>query len=308
MIADQLNKYVWLIQTFIQAGEKGLTFGELSDKWGRSSCADDFGEAYPRRSFNNHREVIEKVFGIVIDCDRSSNRYRIHYADDVTDPDKRVSWLVNTFSVNSSLMSGKERLAERVSIEDIPSGQKYLSVIIDAMLSNQKVAIEYKKYRMETSESLNVSPYAVKEFHRRWYLIGFCLERGAVRVYSLDRIMSLVKTDESFKMPECFDVEELFSGSFGIYLPKKDDRAVTIKFKTTVNEANYVRDLPIHSSQKEIGEADGCPLFSIRVIPTDDLFIQLCGHADRLEVVEPVGIREKMGDIFASAAAIYKHK
>ena len=128
MVAELLQKYVWLIQTFIRAGGRGIDLKELSERWERR-----FGAPYPRRSFNNHREVIESTFGIRIECDRSTSRYFIRYPDDVSDEDATASWLINTFTVNSLLSLGRERLSGRVSVEEIPSGQRYLTVIQKAL-------------------------------------------------------------------------------------------------------------------------------------------------------------------------------
>ena len=70
MVTELLQKYIWLVQTFIRAGERGLSLGEITDKWERR-----FDSEYSRRTFNNHREAVEEVFGIRIECNRSSNRY-----------------------------------------------------------------------------------------------------------------------------------------------------------------------------------------------------------------------------------------
>ena len=74
MVTELLQKYIWLVQTFIRAGERGLDLGEISDRW-----ESRFGTEYSRRTFNNHREAVEGVFGISILCNRSTNRYYIPY-------------------------------------------------------------------------------------------------------------------------------------------------------------------------------------------------------------------------------------
>ena len=72
MVTELLKKYIWLVQTFIRAGEYGLSLDEISDRWEAR-----FDSAYSRRTFNNHREAVEEVFGIRIGCNRSTNRYYI---------------------------------------------------------------------------------------------------------------------------------------------------------------------------------------------------------------------------------------
>ena len=297
MVSELIGKYIWLVQSLIAAGGGGMTFKELNEKYSRR-----FGQAYSRRTFNNHRLAVADLFGIDIDCDRSTNRYFIPYSGDVLDNNESIGWLVNTFTVNSLLSLGKERLSGRVSVEEIPSGQKYLTAIMQAMEDGKELEIVYGKYSSDSSETLHVQPFAVKEHEKRWYLVAFCHERAgadrrnddinAWRVYGLDRITSLQVTDVSFRMPKDFDVDGIFSQSYGIYFPKAGQKPVTIRFKVTDEEARYLRDLPIHRSQVEENAAKGDGrIFRIRVIPNRNLAMEFCRHAGRLEVIEPEEVR-----------------
>ena len=297
MVSELIGKYIWLVQSLIAAGDGGMTFKELNEKYSRR-----FGQAYSRRTFNNHRLAVADLFGIDIDCDRSTNRYFIPYSGDVLDNNESIGWLVNTFTVNSLLSLGKERLSGRVSVEEIPSGQKYLTAIMQAMEDGKELEIVYGKYSSDSSETLHVQPFAVKEHEKRWYLVAFCHERAgadrrnddinAWRVYGLDRIASLQVTDVSFRIPKDFDVDGIFSQSYGIYFPKADQKPVTIRFKVTDEEARYLRDLPIHRSQVEENAAKGDGrIFRIRVIPNRNLTMEFCRHAGRLEVIEPEEVR-----------------
>lgn len=297
MVSELIGKYIWLVQSLIAAGGGGMTFKELNEKYSRR-----FGQAYSRRTFNNHRLAVADLFGIDIDCDRSTNRYFIPYSGDVLDNNESIGWLVNTFTVNSLLSLGKERLSGRVSVEEIPSGQKYLTAIMQAMEDGKELEIVYGKYSSDSSETLHVQPFAVKEHEKRWYLVAFCHERAgadrrnddinAWRVYGLDRISSLQVTDVSFRMPKDFDVDGIFSQSYGIYFPKAGQKPVTIRFKVTDEEARYLRDLPIHRSQVEENAAKGDGrIFRIRVIPNRNLTMEFCRHAGRLEVIEPEEVR-----------------
>ena len=297
MVSELIGKYIWLVQSLIAAGGGGMTFKELNEKYSRG-----FGQAYSRRTFNNHRLAVADLFGIDIDCDRSTNRYFIPYSGDVLDNNESIGWLVNTFTVNSLLSLGKERLSGRVSVEEIPSGQKYLTAIMQAMEDGKELEIVYGKYSSDSSETLHVQPFAIKEHEKRWYLVAFCHERAgadrrnddinAWRVYGLDRITSLQVTDVSFRMPKDFDVDGIFSQSYGIYFPKAGQKPVTIRFKVTDEEARYLRDLPIHRSQVEENAAKGDGrIFRIRVIPNRNLTMEFCRHAGRLEVIEPEEVR-----------------
>jgi len=311
MVSELIGKYIWLLQTLSAAGTYGLTFAEISRKYERRFC-----QAYPRRTFSNHREVIEELFGVPIECDRSTNCYYIPAGESAMDNDESVSWLVNTFTVGNLLTMGKERLSGRVAVDEVPSGQKHLTAIMQAMDDGRELEIVYSKY-LNDSQLLHIQPLAVKEHERRWYLIAFCHERAlekddnsdrdAWRVYSLDRISSLKETEATFKMPKGFDVDDLFSASYGIYFPRKDQKVVTIKFRTTEKEANYLRDLPLHHSQTEDGPTeDGHGrLFRIKAIPNENLTMELCKHAGSLEVLEPEDLRKAVAARLRSAIEQY---
>ena len=302
MVTELLQKYIWLVQTFIRAGEKGLSLSEISDRWERR-----FDSEYSRRTFNNHREAVEEVFGIRIECNRGTNRYFIRYTDDVSDENAESAWLINTFTVNNILRLGKERLSGRVSVEDIPSGHMHLTAIMEAMTEGHKIKINYLKYTSSKAESFTLHPYAVKEFAKRWYLVAHCQERDALRVYGLDRIREMEVTEDEFQMPSDFDVDDVFATSFGTYLP--EGKAQLITFRTTEKEARFLRDLPIHDSQEELRSADkDHVLFSIFVCPNESLIMEFCKHGRRLEVLSPENVRAAVAEQLMEAAKMYSLK
>lgn len=298
MVTELLQKYIWLVQTFIRAGETGLSLDEISDRW-----ESRFDSAYSRRTFNNHREAVEEVFGIRIGCNRSTNRYFVEYGDDVSDSNAETAWLINTFTVNNMLALGKERLSGRVSVEDIPSGHKHLTSIMEAMTEGNEVRIAYQKYTSSQADTYTLRPYAVKEFAKRWYIVAYCREREALRVYGLDRIQSLEITDCRFEMEHGFDVDELFATSFGIYLPEGPGQTIT--FRTSATEAKYLRDLPIHGSQEEISSDGENVIFSIFVCPNNNLIMEFCKYGSKIEILSPENVRNEVAAELAKAAGIY---
>ena len=299
MITELLQKYIWLVQTFIRAGERGLSLEEITGRW-----EDRFDTAYSRRTFNNHREAIEDVFGIRIECNRSTNRYFIASADDISDENAESAWLINTFTVNNMLTLGKEKLAGRISVEDIPSGHRHLTGIMEAMKESRELQIEYMKYTSDESGTYTLHPYAVKEYAKRWYIVAYCVERDGLRVYGLDRVLNMKETGGTFRMPRGFDIEETFATSFGIYLPSGPGK--TVKFRTSRTDAKFFRDLPVHKSQEEIASDDNRVTFCIFVCPDKNLIMEFCRYGSRIEVLSPAEVREEVARELSKAADIYK--
>lgn len=300
MVPELVEKYIFLVQTFVEAGDAGLSLQEIQSRW-----KNRYGSSYPRRSFVNHRDAIEEVFGIKIICNRSTNRYRIDRGESAVDKREAVEYLINTYTVNSLLTLGKERLSGRVSVENIPSGQKFLTLLMQAMLENDVLQLSYQKYLSPDSDLRTVHPYALKEFSKRWYLVAFSLENNSLRTYALDRITSIGKTGEKFKMPADFDVDALFEASYGIYLPDKDQKPVLVKLRATERESAYLQDLPLHPSQILLDPEEH--IFAMRVIPNPNFIMELCKRGDRLEVLQPQSLREEVKQALKNALQLYEN-
>ena len=300
MVPELVDKYIFLVQTFVEAGERGLLLEEVARKW-----ESRYGTDYPRRSFLNHRAAVEEIFGIVITCDRSTNRYRINQAESAVDKREAVAYLINTFTVNSLLTLGKERLSGRVSVEDVPSGQIYLTTVMQAMLDNAVLRLSYRKYLSEETDVRIIHPYAVKEFEKRWYIVAYSQEAGQLRTYAMDRITALERTGETFRMPPGFHVEEAFEASYGIYLPE-GEKPVLVKLRATLRESAYLQDLPLHPSQQLVEKGPDHCIFALRVIPNPNFVMELLRHGDRLEVLEPSQLRSAVRDEFNKALQLYE--
>ena len=296
MVPELVDKYLFLLQTFVDAGARGLSLEEISSRWEAR-----YGSVYPRRSFINHRKAVEGIFGIVIGCDRSTNRYRIDEAESAVDKRQAVDYLINTFTVNSLLTLGKERLSGRVAVEDVPSGQKYLTETMQAMLDSAVLRIGYRKYLSGDTEIRCIRPYAVKEFDKRWYIVAYSEDAEALRTYAMDRVISMERTGESFRMPIGFNVEELFEGSYGIYLPE-DEKPILVKLRATERESAYLRDLPLHPSQMELDDG----LFVLRLIPNPNFIMELCKRGAGLTVLEPRELRETVKENLKKALDAYE--
>ena len=303
MVSELIDKYLWLVQTFVDAGSAGLSYAQLERRW----CSRYGTETYPRRSFNNHRDGIAEVFGIEITCDRSTNRYFIDAGESAVDKRQSVQWLVNTFTVNNLLTLGKERLSGRVSVEDIPSGHRWLTAVMQAMLQDRVLEIHYRKYLSEGTDFRHVHPYAVKEFAKRWYVVGYNEEAGAVRVYAMDRILELKESGTRFTVPKDFDVDRLFADSYGIY-PPEGEKPVLVRLKATRREAAYLKDLPLHPSQIVEREEGEDVYLALRLIPNPNFIMELCRHGAALEVLSPQSLREEVAAALEQALTRYRGK
>ena len=100
-------------------------------------------------------------------------------------------------------------------------------------------------------------------------------------------------TDEPFSYPKDFSPEVYFEGCFGVI--RGDETGIeTVKIKVSANQANYLRSLPLHPSQKETERNADHSIFTLQVRPTFEFQQELLWNGDALEVLEPLWLRKEM--------------
>ena len=283
------RQYIWIINTLRLNGK--LTLSQLSRKW-MDDCVTD-GNPLARSTFNRHRDMILDLFGVIIGCEEKTYRYYISNPS-VLEDDGLMPWLFSTITVHG-VLADSVAVKDRVVLEDVPAGMEYLSLIVRAIKSNHRLLIGYQKFGVEGYEKV-VSPYALKLFHQRWYLLARTAD-DQMRIYALDRLTKAELTTEPFTMPRGFSPKAYFAEYFGVLtIPVPMAHVVIRAYDTT---PDYLRTLPLHHSQREIASTDQYADFALDLRPTADFQGQLLSHGARIEVLEPLELREKMRQMIA---------
>jgi hypothetical protein len=306
-IPTLFKEYIWLIETIHQAGK--ITFAEINDKWKRKE--ESGGVELSRTTFNRHRDAILDMFGIIIECDHKDGfRYYI-YNKEVLNEDCVANWLFTTLSVGN-MMDENMGLQERILLESIPSGGLLLKRIIKAMRESRKITMTYQKYSSANAKSYQASPYCVKLFKRRWYVLTKIervsaegLTETSMAVFSLDRIKGIELLQERFKIEPDFCAEKYFADSFGIMVDTSTEKE-RIVLRAYGMEKHYLRDLPLHPSQREIAATDEYADFEIRVRPTSDFKAHLLSRGEWLQVISPEWLATDIKNLVQAVLEKYK--
>lgn len=303
MALNQTNKLVWIVETIHKAGK--ISFEELNRKWMDNEDLS-YGEELSKRTFHKWKLSIFDIFGFSIECEKYAP-YR-YYIDNDDDMEKGgiENWLFSTYSVTNSLIESKS-IKDRILIENVPSGREYLDPIIDAMKKNRFVHITYYNYWRGDEREHYVMPLCVKLFRQRWYMVGRGWTKKQNIIFCLDRIRAFRLSSHTFDFPKDFAPQDYFFGCFGI-IADQDCSIETVKLKVTAGQANYLRDLPMHPSQKETEKTDDYSVFELRVRPTYDLLQEILWNGDNVEVLEPKWFRDEVKGAVKRILANYKKK
>lgn len=293
------KEYIWLVNTIYQAGN--ITLNDINEKWLKTEMSE--GVELARSTFNRHKDAIEYIFGINIECDRR-NGYKYYIGNvEVLNEESVQNWILSTLSVNN-IISESLSLHSRILLESIPSADERLDHILSAMKKDRILHLVYKKYDSDQEKDYTIAPYCIKLYHRRWYMLAR-LDTGELRIFSLDRIKETVITDEVFQIEPDFDAEAYFSDCFGVVRDENmEPEKIVVRAYGT--ECNYLRDLPLHHSQREIANTTDYTDFELYLRPTLDLQGQILSRGSRLKVLSPQSLAEKISRTLQEAAALYK--
>jgi predicted DNA-binding transcriptional regulator YafY len=169
--------------------------------------------------------------------------------------------------------------------------------VSQAAVENKYIEMDYYTMSRKRKTRRKVAPYKIWFFDGTFYLVGNCGLREDVRIFALDRIEHLKQTDETFKLPEDFDIDEFMRASFGIFHGKHAH--VKIWFAPEV--AGYISEKTWHDTQQIIKQDDGSIIFEAEVAGTDEIKYWILNWGAKAVVLSPDSLR---GEICAEAEAM----
>ena len=313
MAANLFGRYVWLMD--ILRRYKRLTFQEINELWQESGLG--YGEELPLKTFHNHKKAIKDIFDVYIECDRKDGyRYYIDEPERIEGNNLR-SWLISSYATLNQIQADN-KLEDRIIFEEIPSGQTWLTCIADAMRRNHVLSITHQGFGKPEPSTFDIEPYFLKVVKRRWYVVArspYYSERNKEQgvkpsdvylVYALDRISDIQDTGRTFKMKKNFDVHSYFEGCCGIITSNESSQKIVLRAYNGF--ADYLRTLPLHESQREIGSDDESTLFEYHLKPTFDFYQLVLAQGDQVEVLEPDPVREEMRNFAQNMLDYYTEK
>ena len=302
MAKNYFERYVWLIDVINRHGH--ISFKDISYLWSRSPL-NTVGENYlPERTFHNHREAIFDTFGIEIKCDRSLGYY-IANSDDL-EADGIRQWLLESLSMNNLLNETKD-MRDRILFEKIPSSQKWLPVIVNAMRDGKVIEMTYQSFWKDEPCTYKAKPYCLKLFKQRWYMLAKSEGKDEPRIYALDeRMINVVQTDQDYKLPAKFNAEKFFAEYFGIIVGT-DWEPQEVKIRVVNDQVKYFDTLPLHDSQRKVPEEsnDQYTVYRYHLAPTFDFKQELLSHGPDVTVLSPADFREEIIEDVRNMAANY---
>ena len=171
----------------------------------------------------------------------------------------------------------------------------YYKQIFDAIVNKQAIEIDYHPFGKDIRQ-IPVSPYHLKQYNNRWFLIGKCSDFDGLSNYAIDRIEGIKEIGRAKFEPldEDFDFDEFFDDVVGVSVEDVPVEDVVIYVNDKV--FNYIFTKPLHPSQIVKHELlpDGRREIDLKVKDNYELRALLRSFGSQIEVMKPASLREKM--------------
>lgn len=128
------------------------------------------------------------------------------------------------------------------------NGKDFLNILYNHIIEKNTLDLQYKPFFLDQVQNYTVSPYYLKEYNNRWYLLAWHHANHRIETYPLDRVVSInslqityIETDTLF--------DDYFEDIIGVtnYMDKEVEH---IEIELAEDIIPYVQTKPLHGSQK----------------------------------------------------------
>jgi len=185
-------------------------------------------------------------------------------------------------------------------------GIKFLDDVYNAIKEKTCLKIVYQAFKSTKPTVYHLSPYLLKEYRNRWYVFGRKKYREKITPLPLDRILKLkTEPEETFIENTDFDPDLYFKDIIGV-TSFDGVKMEKIKFWVETSQAPYVITKPFHASQKLIETKKDGSIFSIEVIPNNEMEREFMSFGDFLKILEPAVLRDNFKERIKNMTKLYK--
>lgn len=236
---EQFKRFM-KIDDKIKNGKKA-SVKQLLDAW-NNSVSDDHEKVSERTIYND----LKKLPLVFVGADIVEENRRYSYADhsfsikklNLNENDETLLGLISMTLQNfekTEIYKKYNKLKKKV-LQDISkgeatnynfilpelshgkSGYEWIEILFEAINRKESIKIIYQKTGQEPSKKI-LSPYLLKEFRKRWYLIAYDHgdDRKCTKVYALDKIKQIVESETDFYRDPFFNAQDYFKYTYGIF-------------------------------------------------------------------------------------------
>ena len=258
------------------------------------------------RQLKRDIESLRGEFGLDIHYSTAQKGYYLG-KDDFTFPYflKLLEFSQNIELLTSYLKEGSD-ISEIIEFEEYHSfkGLEYIHDLAFYIKDGSEVILTYKRFDSEIEKEYRFHPFLLREYLKRWYVIGLLAGTKEIRTFGLDRIIRLTHSGKKFKKVGVNKIAAIFRNIIGITAPVPDSPE-EIELACLPYQGNLLKTLPLHWSQKVIRETPDLITLGYRMVVNLELKQRLLLMSTQAWVVKPESLKTEMQKMLGDAQNFY---
>lgn len=181
--------------------------------------------------------------------------------------------------VHASTFPTSERAAE------------YLSELRTAIAARKKVELVYRSGGAPDGSARNVHPYGLVYARGHWYLVAHCEKSQSIRIFRVDRMLSVGVLNEPAQIPDHLELEAKLVG--GRALLNQAEEVLRVRYSATI--ARWIAE---HGKTDE--QSDGSVIVEHALLDDEWAVRHVLQYGPEAEVLAPARIQDMMREMLVA--------
>ncbi|MBT7411394.1 MAG: WYL domain-containing protein [Methylococcales bacterium] len=173
--------------------------------------------------------------------------------------------------------------------------KQYISFqpIADACLKKQQLKVNYHARYNDLFCSRILSPQKMVYYKNNWYLVAWCHNKDAIRIFSLDKLTDVIPQNISALQKSSEEIDLQLFSSFGIFAGHACETAI---LQFSPNIARWIADETWHPNQTGEWLKNGNYQLKIPYNNSIELLAEILKYADDITVIAPKSLQQAVVD------------
>lgn len=186
-------------------------------------------------------------------------------------------------------------------------GREHFSRLLNAISNKEVLIITYRNFKKQESKSVIVSPYYLKEYNNRWFLIANIKGRTGISTFAFDRIEEIKSCvgEDYYENTEYDFNDDYFADMVGVSRPVGESLScVDLWVSPTLTP--YIITKPIHESQKIKSKDESGTIIQLNLYVNYELKQLLLSYGEGIKVLSPINLSEEIQRRLIESLNLYK--
>jgi len=172
-------------------------------------------------------------------------------------------------------------------------GLDLLPTLYQSIINKTVLLIEYRAFHMANSVKYVIHPYYLKQYNKRWFLLGLNSDDNLIYTIPFDRIKNIDILKEDYIENTTINFTEYFEDIIGVSR-KPNDNPIKIRLLFNSETAPYILTKPLHGSQKKLEVNENGLTIQIEVIPNFELRQLILSYGNSVKILTPASYKKEI--------------